>query len=228
MIKHHPAPLAQLRDVNPGHWRRLFEREDGQNPGTTAEVQAQAAEQLGAPVLADQIRQDGLGPWFAGRPWPDLTGGRGMQRVTAAVTFDVSGDLPRNVIDTIVSIALDKITEAEVPDPDQAFSDVPVHTELVAHTLTVTPAQQPQTVPGDTADPQRPMDGWRHPDHLPGVDITTWVAHGPDSADDGALVVQVDTHGEPDPHVRVRLNDAVLFDGHPDSSTQGATPGQVA
>ena len=51
--------------------------------------------------------------------------------------------------------------------------------------------------------------GWEHPAHLPGVTISTFIASGPDTLDDGALVVQIDT--EDIERVRINLNDTPVW-----------------
>lgn len=61
----------------------------------------------------------------------------------------------------------------------------------------------------------KPLSGWTHPDHLDGVTVITWVASGPDTLNDGARVVQIDTDLDVG-RVRVNLNDGVIYDGNPE------------
>lgn len=55
------------------------------------------------------------------------------------------------------------------------------------------------------------------PEHLTGVEVTTFVAEGPDTLDDGALVIQVDTDPQrADLRLRVNVNDGTVWDGRPE------------
>lgn len=77
---------------------------------------------------------------------------------------------------------------------------------------------------GDSTGDDRPMTGWTHPEHLPGITVTTWHSDAGDGKHDGALVVQVDTDEHTDvARVRINLNDAPVWDGHPASDDR---PGQ--
>lgn len=70
----------------------------------------------------------------------------------------------------------------------------------------------------------KPMAGWTHPDHLPGITVTTWDSDAGDGAHDGALVVQVDTDEHASQRrVRINLNDAPVWDGIADTDER---PGQ--
>lgn len=66
---HPPAPLAQLRDVDPRVWGVLTTAARDQNPGTDSVTQAMAAALLGDANLARQILRDGsVHRW----QWPEL------------------------------------------------------------------------------------------------------------------------------------------------------------
>jgi hypothetical protein len=57
--------------------------------------------------------------------------------------------------------------------------------------------------------------GTRIESYLDGVEITTWVASGPDTLDDGAKVVQIDTNGDVG-RVRVNINESPVWDNDPE------------
>ena len=71
------APLAQLRWIDQEKWRALYETAAIRcsAPGLDDETQAQAAEALGWPSVAQQIRAAGFGAlhFRPGSPWPDMS-----------------------------------------------------------------------------------------------------------------------------------------------------------
>lgn len=67
----------------------------------------------------------------------------------------------------------------------------------------------------------RSLDGWQHPDHLPGITVTTFIATGEDTLDDGAKVIQIDTTTDAG-RVRINLNDGPpVWDGNPETGEPG-------
>lgn len=63
-----PAPLAQLRTVDPHLWDTVYA-----TSSSMPVKQALSAALLGDPILAKRILESGVGAWML-MDWPDLSG----------------------------------------------------------------------------------------------------------------------------------------------------------